>query len=248
MHKHRAVIAFIVVSIVCGNCVLAGVDFDDGGYHVIDYLINQPVDVDEYTPGAGTRVDLVEGGLIKAWLDAHEDSRVTISGGEIGASLKARGNAHVTIEAGKIGGPIRARDRSVIEISGGLMDSWVQTFDNVEATISGGDIGLFVEAWDSSRITISGGKISERIASIRDALITLVGRDFAVNGTSVGYGGFASDYASSGTLTGTLANGDALNNPFGLIHPGADILFVPEPATVLILGLGSLVLRRRSAV
>jgi len=51
-----------------------------------------------------------------------------------------------------------------------------------------------------------------------------------------------------GTLTGTLANGDALNSPFSLFQPGADILFIPEPATVLILGLGGLLLRGRSTV
>jgi hypothetical protein len=60
------------------------------------------------------------------------------------------------------------------------------------------------------------------------------------------------DYAAAlvfkdgGTLTGILANGDILNNTFSLIHTGADITFIPEPGTILLLGLGGLgVLRKR---
>ena len=250
MHKHRVVVAFIVVSVLWSNSAVLGLDFRDGGYHVIDYSIFPAVHVDRSRPGARTRVVLREGGLIMAWLDAHEDSRVTISGGEIRGSLEARDNAHLIIKAGQIGGLVCAKDSSVIEISGGSMDSWVHTFDNVEMTITGGDIGSFVDAWDDSRITISGGTIGECISSIGDALITLIGTDFAVNGTGVGNGDFASDYATAGTLTGILANGDALNNPFKLINPHADIqfIFIPEPATVLLLGLGGLIWGRRSKV
>jgi hypothetical protein len=61
--------------------------------------------------------------------------------------------------------------------------------------------------------------------------MTFVGSDFAINGVSVPccyaqY--FASDYAS-GTLTGTLANGDPLNNYFE-IHDRASIILELAPS------------------
>jgi hypothetical protein len=157
--------------------------------------------------------------------------------------------SHVTVVGGEISGPFFGWDTAVIDISGGKLGAWFQTFDNVEATISGGEISSFVEAWDYSRVTISGGTIGGRIAAIRDGLITLVGRDFAINGVPVAYGDFASAYGTTGVITGTLANGDVLNNSFALVHPGADIRFIPEPATLLlVLGgiVGTRLVRRNS--
>jgi hypothetical protein len=87
------------------------------------------------------------------------------------------------------------------------------------------------------------------------SLITLDGYNFQVNGQSIGYGAMASDYAVpgsdhygnpclTGTITGTLVNGNILNNQF-YIFDEADITFVPEPATILLLGLGSSALLRK---
>jgi hypothetical protein len=227
------------------NCAEAILVFNDGAEHIINYTVNEPVYVDQASPGVGTKVKLLDGGLIQTWLNAYEDSRVNILGGRVNASVWTYDRSNVTIIGGEIGGPILAWDTVVIDISGGVLGSWVQTFDNVEATISGGQISLFVEAWDYSRVTISGGTIGGRIAAIRDGLITLVGRDFAVNGTPVAYGDFASAYGTTGVITGTLANGDVLNNSFAIVHPGADITFIPEPGTVLLVGLGGLLLRKR---
>jgi hypothetical protein len=46
-------------------------------------------------------------------------------------------------------------------------------------------------------------------------------------------------------LTGTLANGDIINNQFR-IGETAKIVLVPEPATLLLLGLGAVMVRKRS--
>jgi hypothetical protein len=218
---------------------------NDGGYHVIDYTVNDSMRVDQYTPGAGTRVDLVEGGLVQAWIDAYEDSQVSILGGGVAATIRAYGRCDLTIAGGEIGGPVVVRENSRMEISGGSMESWVQAFDDSEATISAGQVALFVEAWDNSRVTISGGTIGGRIAAIRDSLITLVGSDFAVNGTPVGYGDSARIYGIMGTITGILANGDTLNNSFNINGIGADITFIPEPATLLLLGIGAMGVLRK---
>jgi len=45
-------------------------------------------------------------------------------------------------------------------------------------------------------------------------------------------------------LTGTLLSGDPINNQFR-IGNNAKIVLVPEPATIVLLGLGGLALLRR---
>jgi len=80
--------------------------------------------------------------------------------------------------------------------------------------------------------------------------LTIDGSDFAVDGTDVGYielssilGGFYAEEPNR-RLTGTLRNGDPLNSKFR-IGSSAKIVLVPEPATLLLIGLGGLMLSRR---
>ena len=73
------------------------------------------------------------------------------------------------------------------------------------------------------------------------AILTIVGSNFAVDGNPVPYGDLVA--GSSGTLTGTLASGDSLNNEFlhGVnfeIHVNSIIRLVPEPSTALLLASG----------
>jgi hypothetical protein len=245
-----AIVASIVMLPALCNCAEAVLVFNDGGEHIINYEVSEPVYVDEASPGVGTKVKLLDGGLIQAWIHAYEDSRVNILGGRVSSMVRTYDRSHVTMVGGEISGPFFGWDTAVIDISGGKLGAWFQTFNNVQATISGGHISSFVEAWDYSRVTISGGTIGGRIAAIRDSLITLVGTNFAINGRPVACGDFASAYGTMGVITGTLANGDALNNNYSLVHPGADIRFIPEPATLLLV-LGGIVgtrLGRRNSV
>lgn len=248
MKNYSILIALIVLPSQCLSGP-APLTFADGGHHAIDYTVNTLVKIDQFSPGMGTIVDLVEGGLVIAWVDAYEDSRFNMSGGQIGGSLNAWDDSELTIVGGEIGVGVYARDSSRLDISGGLLDSQVQIFDNVEAAISGGVISGFVKAWHDSRLTISGGTITEYIAAVEGGLITLVGSNFAVDGKPVAYGDFAGEFGTTGFITGTLASDDALDIEFRLIGVGGDITFVPEPATVLLLGLGGLsLLRRRSFI
>jgi hypothetical protein len=115
--------------------------------------------------------------------------------------------------------------------------------------MSGGHVdSLFVN--DSSKVTMSGGTIGPDLRLINLAELIIDGSDFAIDGIPFDYGNITSIFGGSTlnepfrTLTGTLANGDILNNQFQ-IGDNASITLVPEPTTILLLGLGAVVLRRK---
>ncbi|MBL7107493.1 MAG: PEP-CTERM sorting domain-containing protein [Phycisphaerae bacterium] len=208
--------------------------------NVFDGLINQSLDALD-----SSRVN-ISGGTIMTSVFATSNSQLSISGGLIKSSLNAQCSSQITISSGQIDDHLVAYADSRIFITGGYIGSHLQVNHRAEVTISGGTIQGFVENNGSEQITISGGSIGGDIwagsGSDDEGVITFVGSDFAINGLSVDYGQyFHSDFAS-GILTGTLSNGDTLNNGF-YIHDNAAIVLIPEPATLLLLGLGVSILR-----
>jgi hypothetical protein len=101
-----------------------------------------------------------------------------------------------------------------------------------------------------SEVDISGGLLTGNFMLSDYAVLTLHGLDFAVDGTPAGYTQLLSllgdDYKEEPQrrLTGTLLSGEPIDSQFR-IGNSARIALVPEPATLLLLGLGSLVFLRR---
>ncbi len=195
----------------------------------------------------------VSGGSIGSFLQAHDSSQVTVSGGSVNSYLWASDISQVTVSGGSVGRWLLAEETSQVTVSGGSIEEDLFARDSSQVTVSGGSIDLDLIASETSEVTISGGLISEGIwAGVRptdDSLITFDGSDFAINGISVGYGEFDTggmDWVH-GTLTGTLANGDPLNNGF-YIYGDSSIVLVPEPATLSFLALGGLALLRKRRI
>ncbi|GAJ14816.1 unnamed protein product, partial [marine sediment metagenome] len=148
--------------------------------------------------------------------------------------LHSYNSSQITISGGSVG------DNSV---NGNLV-----SYDNSQITISGGSVGYDLHALDNSQITISGGSIGGKFYvgfDIDDnSILTVLGKDFAINGNSVDYGEYNTmgrDWFY-GTLTGILASGDLINNDFEISRDSKLILApIPEPATILLLGLGVLI-------
>ncbi len=87
--------------------------------------------------------------------------------------------------------------------------------------------------------------IAERIGyhGIEEGFV-IWGTDFRINNTPVEYGTYTYMEYLTGNLTGTLLNGDPIDVQFQLDMYEPLVLMVPEPATLLLLGLGVVMLRR----
>jgi len=143
---------------------------------------------------------------------------------------------------------VNVLDYSQVNMSGGSIGSGLLTWDNSQSVITGGLIASDIYAFGDSYIEIYGSMI-EDILNVRDnSLVEIYGSNFAVDGIPVGYGPITEGTINelgmlTGTLTGTLDSGELINNSFN-IDPDASIYLVPEPATLLLFGLGTWFLRR----
>lgn len=259
--KRQSILAVTVLCFLCLPALGLPIEIKDGGVHYISFAVPENILVDYQTPGVQTTINFLNGGSMPYnSLYAYEDSIINMSGGEID-DLVAHNRSLVEVISGEIHTALAVYDRGKITFSGGST-GYLRGFDSSEVIVSGGEIGGQLGTYNSSQLTVSGGLIGEHLVVNQDgqvslsggsiggnlllykfAVLTIYGSDFAINGTPVDYGEyFASDYLS-GTLTGTLASGDTLNNVFS-IEDNASIVLVPEPATLLLLGLGTLFFRK----
>ena len=226
MSKRNIPVLAVVLVALCADCARTDIlHFSDGGHHIINYTITDSVRVDYDAPGAATQLDIVDGGRITRTLRAYHNSTINIQGGEIESTVFAWGNC-------------------IMSISGGTLDALHILYD-AQVTVTSGRISDSLTLIGNNNVPFSGGTIGTDITVDGDALLTFVGGNFAIDGNPVGYGDLASDYALTGTVTGILSNGDTLNNNFSIDAPFADITFIPEPATILLLGFGALSVIRR---
>jgi hypothetical protein len=210
----------------------------------------------------------ISGGSVESRLNAYDNSRVTMSGGHVG-DLGSFDNSQVIMSGGSVNS-LYAYDHSLVEISGGSVRfSDLYAYGGSRVTISGGSLDICLNSFDSSRvimlggsviddlnirgasqITLSGGTIGRNFNLEANANLTIYGSDFAIDGSPVGFVEIASILGGQRTLepyrrlTGTLANGDIINNEFR-IGEYASITLIPEPASLLLLGLGGLLIRKR---
>ena len=219
------------------------IDFCDGQTHEINSGNStgqlEVVRVDYDYPGMGTTLNVVTGGKIAEDLGVFENGHVNLLGGEIAGNLFVAKDSRAVVYGGTIGMALFSVENSWVTVLGGVVGSKVEAFGNSRIDISDG-IFNYVIAGDYGQLNISGGTFKNALMTIDDSIMTIYGTGFAINGLSVGYGPIT---VSSGILTGTLASGELINNNF--VCENANIVLVPEPATVLLLGLGALAISPR---
>jgi hypothetical protein len=185
-------------------------------------------------------------------------SQADISGGEIG-SFGAYDTSHVNISGGLIGlidNYNGTGGSSQVNISGGTINGFFFACDSSYVNISGGVIDCNIVTFYPSQVDILGGTVGGDLMLFDQSMIKIFGYDFTVDDQPVGYGELTSitggnpwvgePMEPTRHLAGSLLNGGFIDSDFRIGHD-ARIVLIPEPASALILGLGSLffTLRRR---
>ena len=241
-----SVVVFIVL--IVNPASMAGtVYIDDGLPHIFNDSTyqNDQVRLDYYTiNNPGTHVDFVNGGAVEVFY-AHNYASITMTGGTVGEDLLVSDYAHLAMSGGSIGHGLVAYYYASIAMTGGSIAGELDALGYATITMSGGSVGGWIIADEDSTITVSGGLVGSRLVANTRATIFLDGTDFEVNGYALAYGDRLSDFSNSGSITGTLADNTALDTDFDIFSSGADIIIIPEPATICLLGLGGLGLLRK---
>jgi hypothetical protein len=112
--KLFTILAVVISLEVCP--VKAVVVFDDGGEHIIDFTINDDVELRNSVTGDPTKIHLVENAKIGDGLFSTGDCEMIISGGHVNDSIYADDNSIVDIYGGTFGYMIFANDYSTIYI------------------------------------------------------------------------------------------------------------------------------------
>lgn len=200
--------------------VLAQTDFNQGGQVDLATTIDGSVRVDWQSPGVATELNLLPEGHIQGYLSAHHNSSVNILGGTVGQHLETSGNSQIYLHDGSIGLDLAAYNDSRI-----IMD--------------GGTIGWYVRGYNYAHLVWSGGTIGSDIWLYDNAVLTIYGSDFELNGTPV----FDTLTGTLGRLTGTLDDGRAIDNEIRLFN-NTQIALIPEPATLALLLCGAALIRK----
>ena len=170
-------------------------------------------------------------------IEFYETSTGSISGGDID-TIGNYGSSILNISGGKAGVDAVAADNSVVNMSDGIAGSYF-VWNNAKLKFSGGELnGIWLSS--NATTTLSGGSINSiSSAQYSDSLkhITLICDVDSVN------------YTGS-LLTGNWLNGTnfsiMLNDQSGYDSVYSNIEFIPEPATLILLGLGGLLIRKKN--
>lgn len=230
------VCAIVIVFGVVGTAN-ALLQFNNGGIHNIDYVINDEVWVDYANPGAQTTVNMLSGGNVSGHiLQGFEDSTINVSGGTINWLFfndRSQGN----LSGGTVLGTNMFYDNSRVTISGTELFS-ITLLNNSELFMSGGRINVSLDGRDNTSLTVTGG-IFEHLRLDHNNVTTIYGKDFAVDGTPVGYGEIFSILGGdpgpdpNRILTGTLASGQTLYADFEIGNSAKIVLAsFPEHSTL----------------
>lgn len=211
-----------------------------------------------------SRIDL-SGAHVLGSIYAYGNSHINMSSGSVDCFLISYGNARIETSGGEIR-DYSIRDNSTAVVSGGRTKGMFAAQNASSALITGGTIDGTLQVIHDSTVTLAGGTVGGLLLTAYNGVIFLDGSGFEItdlNGvtTALSVGDRLSDYASyvdqpysddylTGRITGTLADGSILDNQFNLLNLGsqagtADIIIIPEPATMALLALGALALARK---
>jgi len=187
------------------------------------------------SPGDPTELELIGDAVVRQ-IEGYDSSAITVSGGEVVWSVWVWNSATLDMDGGTVSKGFYGEDAASITMTGGTVLGFPQLNDTASLTMTGGSVNR-LEADGDSTFTLSGGNPNAIIAWTRSR-VEIRGRGFELDGATVPYGPIE---ASSGSLTGTLDSGEALDIDIDR-DPGASIILVPEARLTLLQGAAALCL------
>jgi len=256
----KKALGFCLVLLFLINHYAHGIIYiNDGIEHTIGHEMDGWLWVDHESPGTGTSLNIVPGGKISR-LTAYEDSIIRINGGSISysssnmpdsGSLLAHDSSQIIMEYGSVNKYFDLADNSRAIIYGGSIGNRLHVGNGAQATVYNAGIAR-LGATQSGNVEFWDGSISSEIYAGHNATITIHGSDFMLDGNPVEYstltslyGGLYYDepvrYLSANTMSGGTITAKLY------IGGGAEVILssIPEPATLLLLGMGGLLIRKR---
>jgi hypothetical protein len=202
------------------------------------------------------------GGQVVSYLSCYDNSDISVTGGKIMSELIARDNSSIDVSGGEIvrigTDPAYSGD---LTITGGITDvfsaqggtmkfnggnvRYVQAVGNGHFTMNNGQINEILVATDNSQVDISGGNITGLLDIRLNSTVNIIGTGFVLDGHSI-FGDIINPLAEDnyGHLTGLYLDG----SPFEVdikMAPGASVSVNPEPCSLLLVVVGSLIVARK---
>jgi hypothetical protein len=168
---------------------------------------------------------------------ALESGHVTMSGGSASAMF-ALDSGQITMSIGSLSSDLGAQHNGQITMTGGTVGGQVYAYNNSQVTISGGSVNGWMSVINGN-IDWSGGTISQDLRLQETGSLTIHGSNFAIDGIPIGFGtiistlGGAYESEPYRRLTGSLANGNIINNQFRIGNT-AEMVLISEPTWLLL--------------
>jgi len=239
------------------------ITYNDGKEHVIQNVVNDAILIEHNDFWNKTTSLIVQNsgainGQVIAYDDSYfemrdnayvqdfvgkDDSRSNIYNGELDFRLENR--SCLDFWGGQVLSNITLSSSSQLLIHGGTSNGHLYAYDSSNIKIFGGIFEGYLYSTGNSEANIYGGTFNDEFIAGFDSTITIHGSNFEVDGWAAPYGIYESFHGDA-ILTGILANGDSVNTTIQVRDDAQLILApIPEPATLLLLCLGGLALRRK---
>ena len=168
----------------------------------------------------------------------------TITTGDSLNDVFAYNDASVLMGGGQVN-HLDLLNTSSFEMTAGTLSGQVSVWEQSELTILDGQINASLQGSNNSIINLYGGEITDWIYAEELGIINIYGYDFAYEplGGSRNGGQLTGRWAYGGTFALSFVDNIDLGSTYDdhvVLHE-----FIPEPTTLLLLGMGGLMLRKR---